>query len=449
MPSVTGTSNTELPAAVDRTGREAGAYYGTVTVVDQRDQSGKTVLVRMDVGSEAVIVGPESGQQEVTLTGDPAPAVRTAGSGKDSRLEVTVAAGEARTQTVHVRSTNQSAIPVVPAVQAEGDWLRLRNQGAVVTPDDLTLEIDPTNLTPGRTYTGFVTANWSGPQGRLAVIVRVAPRTVGVPVIEEISNAATLRAGAIAAGALFTIKGQGFLDELGSQTPCPAAVITQCFTSGLPLKRDLAGLQVLIDGEPAPLLFAGRIVLGGGVTYDQINALAPWSLDPGQAQVTVKRRNVSSLGVSATVAAAAPGVFTTQASGSGQGSITLGATPVIAAAAGSLPGAQPAKRGEAIVIWATGLGRVVKPGESGFALGGALYKLEEQQLARTPEVLIGGRPAQVYWGGIAPGFVGLYQVTAFVPQDIAPGERVPVQIRIGEAASRNDVTIAVFAEAGP
>jgi uncharacterized protein (TIGR03437 family) len=75
--------------------------------------------------------------------------------------------------------------------------------------------------------------------------------------------------------------------------------------------------------------------------------------------------------------------------------------------------------------------------------------LEEQQLARTPEVLIGGRPAQVYWGGIAPGFVGLYQVTAFVPQDIAPGERVPVQIRIGEAATRNDVTIAVSAEAGP
>jgi uncharacterized protein (TIGR03437 family) len=226
-------------------------------------------------------------------------------------------------------------------------------------------------------------------------------------------------------------------------------VITQCFTSGLPLKRDLAGLQVLIDGEPAPLLFAGRIVLGGGVTYDQINALAPWSLEPGEAQVTVKRRNVSSLGVSATVAAAAPGVFTTQASGSGQGSVTLGATPVIAAAAGSLPGAQPAKRGEAIVIWATGLGRVVKPGESGFALGGALYKVEEQQLARTPEVLIGGHPAQVYWGGIAPGFVGLYQVTAFVPQDIAPGDRVPVQIRIGEAASRNDVTIAVSAEAGP
>jgi hypothetical protein len=57
-------------------------------------------------------------------------------------------------------------------------------------------------------------------------------------------------------------------------------------------------------------------------------------------------------------------------------------------------------------------------------------------------VTIGGAPAAVQFSGLAPGFVGLYQVNAQVPPWAATGPAVPVVISIGAVAS-NTVTMAV------
>jgi uncharacterized protein (TIGR03437 family) len=56
-------------------------------------------------------------------------------------------------------------------------------------------------------------------------------------------------------------------------------------------------------------------------------------------------------------------------------------------------------------------------------------------------VTIGGVTANVSFSGLAPGFVGLYQVNALVP-DIGAGSAVPVAISIGGVTS-NTVTIVV------
>jgi uncharacterized protein (TIGR03437 family) len=48
----------------------------------------------------------------------------------------------------------------------------------------------------------------------------------------------------------------------------------------------------------------------------------------------------------------------------------------------------------------------------------------------------------VFFAGLAPGFVGLYQVNVQVPQGVAAGDAVPVVLSTGAAAS-NPVTIAV------
>jgi uncharacterized protein (TIGR03437 family) len=60
----------------------------------------------------------------------------------------------------------------------------------------------------------------------------------------------------------------------------------------------------------------------------------------------------------------------------------------------------------------------------------------------TPRVTIGGVEANVTFSGLAPGFVGLYQVNAVVPVAAPAGSAVPVAISIGGVTS-NTVTIAV------
>ena len=53
----------------------------------------------------------------------------------------------------------------------------------------------------------------------------------------------------------------------------------------------------------------------------------------------------------------------------------------------------------------------------------------------TPEVTVGGRAAQVLFCGLAPGFVGLYQINITVPAD-APTGIQPLAIRSGGVTSK-------------
>jgi uncharacterized protein (TIGR03437 family) len=57
-------------------------------------------------------------------------------------------------------------------------------------------------------------------------------------------------------------------------------------------------------------------------------------------------------------------------------------------------------------------------------------------------VRLGGAPAEVLYSGLAPGFVGLYQVDVQVPAAAPSGSAVPLELSIGGAVS-NVVTIAV------
>ncbi len=60
----------------------------------------------------------------------------------------------------------------------------------------------------------------------------------------------------------------------------------------------------------------------------------------------------------------------------------------------------------------------------------------------TPGVTIEGVPATVTFSGLAPGFVGLYQVNVVIPQEVSSGPAVPLILTISGVPS-NAVTIAV------
>jgi uncharacterized protein (TIGR03437 family) len=57
---------------------------------------------------------------------------------------------------------------------------------------------------------------------------------------------------------------------------------------------------------------------------------------------------------------------------------------------------------------------------------------------------IGGVPATVSFSGLAPGYLGLYQVNVQVPSNSPIGPAVPLIIGIGGKTS-NQVTVAVAA----
>jgi uncharacterized protein (TIGR03437 family) len=81
--------------------------------------------------------------------------------------------------------------------------------------------------------------------------------------------------------------------------------------------------------------------------------------------------------------------------------------------------------GDIIAIWATGLGSVVNPVPDGNAAGGA------DQTTVPYTVTIGGVQANVLYAGLAPGFVGLYQVNVQMPAGVPSGNQPVVIAQAG------------------
>jgi uncharacterized protein (TIGR03437 family) len=172
-------------------------------------------------------------------------------------------------------------------------------------------------------------------------------------------------------------------------------------------------------------------------TPAQINFQVPWEV-AGQSVVflTINADGNSSSPVSIPLATYAPGIFSTDQSGSGQGAILIANTAIVAAPAGMLPGSRPVTRGESIQIYCTGLGPVSNQPPTGVAASGS------SMTPLTPTVMVGGVSVPVSFSGLAPGFFGLYQVNAQIPGTVPTGSAIQVSLSIGGAIS-NTVTIAV------
>jgi uncharacterized protein (TIGR03437 family) len=116
----------------------------------------------------------------------------------------------------------------------------------------------------------------------------------------------------------------------------------------------------------------------------------------------------------------------------------VGADGLLAGPISPFTVARPAKKCEYITIWATGLGAVTHTPDTGAA---ALVD-PLSYTTTVPEVTLGGVPAPVFFSGLAPGFVGLYQVNVKVPEEAPSGNAVDVILTLGGVAS-NAVTMAI------
>ena len=236
------------------------------------------------------------------------------------------------------------------------------------------------------------------------------------PTYTTVEQTLTVETAAAAGGAslpvLFSdgvVEGAAFT----SQRPLAPGGIVSLFGSGfaaadalatqLPLDRTLGGVSVRIGEEDAPLYFAGPA---------QVNAQVPYSVRPGES-VSVAMSVNGQLVPPQTyqVAPAQPGIFL---AGDG-GAILDGQSRLVNAD-------NPAQRGDVLQIFSTGLGQTDPPAESG--QGAPAFS----QVLLPVTVTIGGVEAPVQYQGLAPGFVGLYQVNVLLPTTVTPGNNVAVVI---------------------
>jgi uncharacterized protein (TIGR03437 family) len=215
---------------------------------------------------------------------------------------------------------------------------------------------------------------------------------------------------AVSAGGLVSIFGT----QLANET---AAAVT------LPLPTSLGGVRVEMDGNNAPLLF---------VSPQQINAQVPVEVaGRSVANLTILLNGVSSGSMPILLAPAAPGIFTVNENGQGRAAVLHSAdfTPVT--------DSRPARGGEIVSVFATGLGLTTPSVESGAPASSTTLLVTRV----TPTVTVGGISARVLFAGLAPSFVGLYQINLEVPAGLAAGPQ-PLVVTSNALAS-NPVTLPV------
>lgn len=131
------------------------------------------------------------------------------------------------------------------------------------------------------------------------------------------------------------------------------------------------------------------------------------------------------------VTAIAPGLFTSDGSGRGQGAILNQDESVNTSA-------NPAARGSIVAFFGTG-GGPYDPSLPEEALAEAPYPL----LTNSVSVTIGGQQAAIAYAGAAPDLAGVFVISARIPAGVQPGPKVPVTVTIGGVKAQTGVWLAV------
>jgi uncharacterized protein (TIGR03437 family) len=256
---------------------------------------------------------------------------------------------------------------------------------------------------PENHYANIHTTSDPGGSARaqLGPIISATP-TVSAAIAANLDKTATT----VAPGGLITIFGNNLVKT--------AVDLAGWLGNSLP--RTLNGTSVTIGGKAAPIIY---------VSPTQINAQVPVDVPAGTAQVVV----TSSVGPGAsfpvTVAATAPAIFFSPVAA------------VLKNADFSLVSAgNPAKAGDVILVYATGLGQTTPALTTGTLASGTTTAATSASVTAT----IGGKDATVVYSIISPGFCGLYQVAITVPAGVTGSSAIV--LKQGSTTS-NSVSIAV------
>jgi uncharacterized protein (TIGR03437 family) len=207
----------------------------------------------------------------------------------------------------------------------------------------------------------------------------------------------------------------------------PSSLATLTLDAQGHVSTSLAGVRLLFDGIPAPLIYTGAGL---------VSAFVPFGVATKQStQVQVEYQGVKSVPIVVPVLDAVPGLFTADGSGGNQGAILNQDNTYNSATI-------PADPGDIVVLFGTGAGQTNPAGTDG-------------QLAQAPlpkpllpvKVTIDGLPADdILYAGSAPTLPeGVFQINVRVPFGVSRGRGVPVLITVGNRQTQPGVTLAVSA----
>jgi uncharacterized protein (TIGR03437 family) len=211
---------------------------------------------------------------------------------------------------------------------------------------------------------------------------------------------------------------RGELITLFGSNLAPSLQVAQA----LPFPTTLNGVQVKINGRLAPIYY---------VSPTQMSVIVPYPTELQDfAQIQVTNGSTTSNAVTVFMNTTMPGVFSLPQTGVGNGAVLHADFSVVNAA-------KPAKKGETVLVYLTGLGDVNPPVTEGNA--GPTNPLST--MTNDLQVFIDGIEATVSYAGLAPGLAGLYQINVQVPSDASTGN-VYIDISTPDAYT-SQVTIPV------
>jgi len=248
----------------------------------------------------------------------------------------------------------------------------------------------------------------------LAGALALAPQCLAQsgPYETAVVNSASYSTAAIAQGSIFIVYGY----FLGPDPLVQANI--------LPLPLQLGGTSVAVTS--------------GGNTFDcpmvytsstQVAAILPSNTPVGLAHLTVTYRGTPGFGTSFGVTGSSFGIYTTDSSGFGPGIVT-------GADFKTKTFVSPARAGEVLIAWGTGLGAI---GTSDATAPGTTKQFPNV------EVFVGNSPAAVTYAGRSGCCAGLDQIAFQTPDTVAQGCFVPVTVRTGGAIVSSFVTVAISA----
>ncbi len=219
----------------------------------------------------------------------------------------------------------------------------------------------------------------------------------------------------VAPGMIATIYRQGpeFTDQTVSFNELPNPV---------PLPRELADVQVMVNDVAAPLYF---------VSPGQINFLVPSSTAVNTtAEIQVLRASTGQIFASSTVTVVpvSPGLFTNDGSGGGQVA-ALNEDNSRNGPTNALP------RGRVIQLFGTGQGVIAGAPPDGEVATGAIETAARPRVFVNTQAAGGLVECTVTYSGLAPGLVGVWQVNATVPATTPVNNASGLTVLLSDIAS--------------
>jgi uncharacterized protein (TIGR03437 family) len=407
------------------------AEFWTLVEGDRSFEQVLRAVQRIEVSVDDVLGTELNSLDTFRLVGSPTDAP-VLSADPDSLAFTAVVGGEAPPPQLADITSSSGSTEWSAKVTGVSNWVVL-DLAEGVTPGVLVVRVAPAGLAPG-TYTDTIEVVWAGAAEpltidvRLTVIQPTSPRLSMGGVVNNATYTPNSDPGGELSGGMFVAL---FGERLATDTELASTV---------PFPGSLAGTSARMGGLPMPLVYVSPLQIVGVVPQALTQTAGVEQGLPATADVVVTRNGESSPFETVRLKPVQPLIFTQNEQGTGLGAIqnVLGDGAVELNTFDT-----PARPGQLVSIYATGLGPTEMPVPDGFAAVGV------NAVTGQTRVTIGGIAGiEPQFAGLSPQSPHLYQVNVAVPDDSPTGCSVTVRVSVDGVAS-NEVALAVTADGSP